>query len=299
VTPLICIVGPTASGKSNLALKLAQEIGGEIVNADSRQIYREMIIGTAKPSLDEQALVKHHLIDVTTLREPWSAGDFVRAADEAIADIHARDKIPVVVGGTGLYVRSLIEGLDIVPDIDPSVRKNLQARLADEGLTKLYSELAALDPEAHARLKPGDTQRILRALEVVLQTGQTLAEYWQKNPSAPRYEAVMIGMNLPRPVLHERINERVHAMMAGGLAREARNLWDQFPQNAVLSKTIGYAEWPVCTWNPFAAEKLIALNTRQFAKRQMTWFGKNEEIVWVDVSAQDGGIAEAMAVLKT
>ncbi len=278
---IICIVGPTASGKTDFAIKLAAEKDGEIINADSRQFYREMVIGTAKPGLAQLAAIPHHLIDVTTLANPWSAGDFVRAAGMVIDDIIQRGKLPIVVGGTGLYIRSLLDGLDPIPEIDFPLRESLQKRLEFEGLAPLYEELKRLDADAYGRLKSGDTQRILRALEIVLQTGQTQSSFWTQEKPEAIYDAQIIGLKLPREVLHEKINARTRVMLASGLMSEAQKLWDEFPQNLILSRTIGYAEWPECDWDASFAEKLIAQNTRHFAKRQMTWFGKNEKIEWI------------------
>ena len=281
IKKILCIVGPTASGKTDFALKLAVEKNGEIINADSRQFYREMFIGTAKPSPEQLNAIPHHLIDVATLAKPWSAGDFVRAAGVAIDDIIQRGKLPIVVGGTGLYVRSLLEGLDPIPETDPAVRAKLQMRLETEGLAVLFEELKTLDPEAHARLKSADTQRILRALEIILQTGQTQSSFWQQEKPASIYDAQIIGLKHPREVLYEKINARTCVMLASGLKSEAQKLWEQFPDNIVLSRTIGYAEWPECDWDDTLAAELIARNTRHFAKRQMTWFGKHEKIEWI------------------
>lgn len=282
VVKLLVLVGPTASGKSALALDLAESLGGEIVNADSRQFYRELVIGTAKPTPAEQARVPHHLTDCATIATPWDAGRFVKTARAAIEDIRSRNKIPVVVGGTGMYLNHLLYGLAEVPQVPQVLRENLKNRLSSEGLAALHAELTRRDPAAGSRLKAGDTQRILRHLEVVIHTGKALSTFWPEKKS-PHYDHVMIGLSPPRELLYRRIDERVLSMMKMGLEDEARALWAAHPGNPVLKKTIGYAEWD--KFKHEGAAKIVAtiqMNSRRFAKRQLTWFRREKDIFWIE-----------------
>lgn len=276
---ILCIVGPTASGKSSLAITLAQTFNGEIVNADSRQFYRELNAGTAKPK--DQKGISHHLIDCTSVLEPWSVGDFVTHAHFAIAEIFSRGKLPIVVGGTGLYLRALLDGLAPVPEIETSVREALAANLRDHGLEALYAELLAKDPKMAERLHATDTQRILRALEVLRQTGESLSSFWQETTTHLVYDALKVGLNPDRDDLYSVIDARVWEMMVDGLAQEARGLWQGLADNPVLQKTIGYAEWHKVGFDDQdAVVALIQQNTRRLAKRQMTWFRREKDVHW-------------------
>lgn len=281
VKQLLVIVGPTASGKSALALALTNELGGEIINADSRQFYRELVIGTAKPSSDELTRVTHHLINCASIDDPWDAGLFVKNARASIEDVRARKKIPIVVGGTGMYLSHLIYGLAEVPKIPKVLREDLQSRLSTEGLTALHNELGHRDPEAARRLKAGDTQRILRHLEVILHTGKPLSTFWPEK-KMPLYDHTMIGLSPERSLLYRHIDERVLNMIKMGLEDEARRLWASHPENPVLKKTIGYAEWDKLK-NADQARVIseIQINSRHFAKRQLTWFRREKDVSWI------------------
>lgn len=284
MTPLICIAGPTASGKSHLAILLAKHLGGEVVNADSRQIYSEMNIGTAKPTRTEQQSVPHHLIDCASLSKPWSAGLFARAAADAVQQIRERNRIPILVGGTGLYLKSLIQGLDDIPEIPQTVRAHWQERLQNDGCESLYVELQKCDPQTAAVLRPTDPQRILRALEVKTHTGQGLSEYWNTGGSG-KLEARVFVLDWPREILHKRIAQRVTLMLEAGLKNEVEKLWQEFPQNEVLLKTIGYAEWMKHGWDQDArVAQMILQNTRQYAKRQLTWFRHQMDCTWIPMN---------------
>lgn len=281
--PVICVVGPTAAGKSALALKLAQEFRGEIVNADSRQFYRELSIGTAKPTLEELAIVPHHLVDCAAITAPWDVAMFVSQAHAALSDIAARGKVAIVAGGTGMYVRALLHGLAVIPEIPDELRQELRHRMASEGRDALYAALKNRDPQGAQRLSPSDTQRILRALEVVIHTQKPIHEFWQSNTKA-LFPNLVLGLNPERGALYAAINARVDAMMCAGLKAEAMGLWREFPDNPVLAKTIGYAEWHEFGFAPEDEAKAVAAiraNSRHFAKRQITWFGKQAEILWL------------------
>lgn len=282
VKKLLVIVGPTASGKSKLALHLAKSKNAEIINADSRQFYKEMVIGTAKPTDEEQKKIPHHLLDVTSITKPWSVGDFVKHAQQKIQEIQNRGKVPILVGGTGLYTRSLLFGLAKIPIGDPELRLTFQKKLEEKGLPALYQELRQKDPIAAERLSPTDKQRILRALEVFAQTGQPIHEFWSKEKKAC-YDYVKVGLQFERKDLYERINERVLQMILQGLKQEAQDLHQRFPQNPVLNATIGYQEWLQIGFD--CEEEVIAKiqkNSRQFAKRQLTWFRHENDITWFD-----------------
>jgi tRNA dimethylallyltransferase len=298
VEPLIAIVGPTASGKSALALDLAEELGGEIINADSRQFYRELVIGTAKPSESELARVSHHLIDCASINAPWDAGLFVKNARAAINDVRARNKTPIVVGGTGMYLNHLIYGLAEVPEIPQTLREELQNRLLEEGLSVLYDELGRRDPEAYRRLKSSDTQRILRHLEVVLRTDKPLSAFWPEKKT-PLYDHTMIGLSPERELLYQRIDERVLNMMKMGLENEVHQLWALHPKNPILKKTIGYAEWDKfkdADQTRIVSE--IQTNSRHFAKRQLTWFRREKAVRWIEVTDLEKQKHTACNILK-
>lgn len=277
---LLVILGPTASGKSHLALALAKQFNGEIINADSRQFYQEMHIGTAKPTAAERASVPHHLVDCASLADPWDVVRFVEAAHVCVREIAARGRLPIVVGGTGLYLRSLQFGVDAIPKIPNHLREQLRAECEQHGLAVQYARLQKLDPVAAQRLSPQDTQRILRALEVMLHTGQPIHEFWQNENNAT-YQTLRLGLDWPRAQLYQRIDARVQSMLADGLKDEVQSLAKLFPENVILQKTIGYQEWLQfgCA-DEALVQSEIQKNTRHFAKRQMTWFRKETDIVW-------------------
>jgi tRNA dimethylallyltransferase len=280
---LLCILGPTASGKSSLAMQLAHAFNGELINADSRQFYRELEIGTAKPSRKERDEIPHHLIDCASIDAPWSVADFISAAREATREISARQKLPILVGGTGLYIRSFFEGLAKIPAITDEIRNDLRKELKTKGLPSLCDELQKCDPDSFARLKSNDTQRIIRALEVFRQTGKPIHSFWEGQDSLSEFDALKIGVSLTRETLYGRINERVKEMLSRGLKDEAKALWTRHPDNAILQKTIGYAEWAELGFDDAAVLNAIQQNTRHFAKRQLTWFRKESGIEWVEI----------------
>lgn len=288
--PVLAIVGATATGKSALALELAEHLGGEIINADALQVYRGLDIGTAKPSPEERARVPHHLIDILEPHEPYSAGVFARRAEEVIAEIRGRGRLPIVVGGSGLYLRALFEGMSPTPPSDPEVRRRLQERLLAEGLPALAAELRGIDPETAARLAPGDTQRILRALEVAAVSGEPLSAYISRQPfGAQRIEAIRVGLTLPRAILYDRIAVRVGRMVEKGWSEEVAGLLaGGLTSDLPAFQAIGYrqlAQHLEGTWSLDQAIAETIRATRRFAKRQETWFRKESAITWF--SAQD------------
>lgn len=286
--PLLCLVGPTAAGKSALALELAERHGAEIVSVDSALAYRGMDIGSAKPSAEEQARVRHWLIDLREPTQPWSAADFVTDAEAAIADIEARGKRPLLVGGTMLYLRALLQGLSQLPAADPAIRARLAVELATRGAGELHAELAGIDPAAAARIHRNDPQRLLRALEVYRQTGMPLSELQAAWQGAPRRPGVLLALSpADRSLLHRRIGERFDAMLAAGFLDEVRALMARPGVHRELPamRAVGYRQ----AWGHLAGEydlarcrELAIHATRQLAKRQLTWLRGTPGVEWFD-----------------
>ena len=282
---VVCVVGPTASGKTKLGVALAHLLEGEVVSADSMQIYRRMDIGTAKPTAEEREGIPHHMIDVAEPEENWSAARYVTAATECVEDIFRRGKRPVIVGGTGLYVDSLISGRSFAVQCT-GWRQRLQARVAAEGIEPLREELRQVDPAAYDRIAAADEKRIIRALEVWHETGKTITQHnleTQQRP--PRYRAVTIGLNFAeKAALWERINRRVDEMMAQGLAEEVRQLLASgVPRTCTAMQAIGYKELAAAVagrGDLAAAAEEVKLRTRQYSKRQLTWFRRSRETQW-------------------
>lgn len=289
---LIVVLGPTATGKSALGMALARRLDGEIVNADALQVYRGFDIGTAKPSPEDRGEVPHHLVDVLEPTERYSAGEFARRARTAIDEIRARRRVPLVVGGSGLYLRALLEGISPVPPGDPAVRRALRERVEAEGLPALYAELERRDPETAARLPPNDTQRVLRALEVVEVSGTPLSEHIARRPyGEERLSAHRVGLTLPRALLYDSIARRVARMVRQGWIDEvARLLAGGLSPSAPAFQAIGYRQIARhlcgdCGLDEALEETIAA--TRRYAKRQMTWFRKEPDIHWFDARETD------------
>lgn len=286
---ILAIVGATAAGKSALALALAAELGGEIVNADALQVYRGFDIGTAKPRPAERERVRHHLINILEAHERYSAGEFARRAREAIAEIRGRGALPIVVGGSGLYLRALFEGLSPVPPGDPGVRARLRERLAAEGLPALRRELAAIDPATAERLAPGDTQRVLRALEVAAVSGEPLSAWISRQPfGIQRIAAVRVGLTVPRAILYDQIAGRVARMVQEGWVEEVTGLLGQgLDPELPAFQAIGYRQLVRHLEGKWSLEQAVGETigaTRRFAKRQETWFRKEPDVTWFAVN---------------
>ena len=280
--PIICITGPTASGKTELSLRIAEALGGEIVSCDSMQIYKRMDIGTAKPTAAEQRRAKHHMIDVCEPNEAYSVGKYVFEADRCVQDILARQKPVIVVGGTGLYCDSLMLGRTFAPTLETGKRAELEKRADELGTEALLAELAAVDPDSAARLHPSDRKRIVRALEVYLETGKTITAHnleTQKIP--PKYSPVYLTLDYEnRETLYARIDRRVHQMRALGLTHEVRQLLEGgVDARATAMQAIGYKELAAYLRGEGSEDEaydLIAKRSRNYAKRQLTWFRRNE-----------------------
>jgi tRNA dimethylallyltransferase len=283
---ILVIAGPTAVGKTALGVRLAEEIGAEIVSIDSRQLYRELKTGTGKPTAEERATIVHHLVDTHSITESVSAGKFVRLAEACIHDIQARGKTPLVVGGSTLYLAALIHGLSDVPDIDPGWRSELMVRLEREGAGALFEELKQVDPASAIGLDVSKTQRLVRALEVYHATGQPLSTF-HKKPLSTTFAYRTLVLHTDRVRLYSRIEERVDRMLAAGLVDEVRGLLAQgFSPELPALRTIGYQEplaWLRGEIDEAEMVRLMKRNTRRYAKRQLTWFRRFPEYRWVEI----------------
>ena len=300
---VIVIAGPTASGKTSLSIGIAKKIGGEIVSADSMQIYKDMDIATAKPTAEEMQGIPHHLISIVESDESFSVAAYKEKAVEAIADIFCRGRIPVVVGGTGLYIDTLVNNTTFF-DFDKSdQREKLQMRLQNEGIEKLFDELKSVDPETAKRLHINDTKRILRALEVYYSTGKTIslqAELSHENES--QYNWLIIGLTAEnRDVLYDRINRRVGIMLDDGLIEEAKAFFSS-EKSSTAKQAIGYKELKGFFDGSISLEEAtenLKRETRRYAKRQLTWFRRNKNINWINIDnkTSEEVLTEALAII--
>jgi tRNA dimethylallyltransferase len=291
--PLLVILGATAVGKTGLAIPMAQALGGEIVSADSRQIYREMDIGTAKPTPEQQAAVPHHLIDVVAPNEDLSLAQYQRLAYAAIDDIHARGRLPMLVGGTGQYITALLEGWSI-PEVppNPALRAQLEAFANENGVEALYTRLLELDPEAKQFVEARNTRRIVRALEVCMETGQPFSAQRRKTP--PPYRTLVYGLTLERDRLYARADQRVLDMMAARFLNEVRGLLAKGYSRTLPSMSgIGYRELAAHLLDGILLDEAVQATqhaTHDFIRRQTTWFrGHDHGIVWHNVDQVTAG----------
>jgi len=296
--PLVVLVGPTAVGKTEIAIQLAERLNGEIVSADSRLFYRGMDIGTAKPTPAEMRRVRHHLIDVASPDETWSLPVFQAAARAAIADIHDRGRLPFLVGGTGQYVKAVIEGWEVPPQApDPALRRALEQWAAQVGAEGLHRRLAVLDPAAAAQIDPRNLRRTIRALEVTLSTGRRFSE--QRRKAASPYALLLVGLHCPRAELYERIDRRIEAMLAAGLLDEVKNLLDQgYSPNLPTLSAIGYREMIAYLKGRATLAEAVALmkrNTRRYVRHQGAWFSANDPAIhWFRVGPNTVDEIEAL-----
>jgi tRNA dimethylallyltransferase len=282
---LTVIAGPTASGKTALAVALARRVGGEIVSADSQQVYRFFDIGTAKPSPEELAAVPHHLLSVVEPQQPFSAAEYQRHADAAIAAIASRGRPVFVVGGTGLYLRVLLHGVVEAPGADPALRATLEAQAAAEGREAVHRRLAGVDPETAAKLPTNDLVRVIRALEIHARTGVPASVWRREHAFAPdRYPFRLLVLEPPREALYRAINARTEAMFARGLIEETQALLARGYADAAPMRSVGYVQARAVAEGRMSREEALqdtAQETRRYAKRQMTWFRKEPGAVFV------------------
>ena len=296
--PLLVICGPTAAGKTALALELAQHLSLEIISADSRQVYRRMNIGTAKPSTKEQAVVPHHLLDLIDPDQEFSVAEFVDLARPLIEQIHRRGRLPCVVGGTGLYIRALLGGLATVPGADQALRQRLHAREAESGPGTLHQDLQRLDPAAAEKIHPRNLVRIVRALEIITLSGRKMSELHADHQFADQpYRSLQLAPDFAREELFRRIDLRAGQMLEDGLVQEVEDLVDAYSADLKALQTLGYREvLDFLARRVSVAELLenIRQHTRQYAKRQLTWFRKDREIIWVDSSTESGRVLRSI-----
>ena len=294
---ILAIVGPTASGKTSISLLLAELLNGEILSADSRQIYKHLDIGTAKPSLADRRRVKHHFIDLLEPDEEYSAGQFGKDARVVVHAILKRGMVPILVGGSGLYVKAVIDGLFEGPGKDPEIRERLTEQWQREGIGSLLDALKKVDPAALAKMKEVTPRRVIRALEVFHITGKPLSQFHAQQEKAPGFETIQVGLDWERRELYARINQRVDRMIADGLIDEVRALKRMGLDKRVNAlNTVGYKEvfdYLAGMLNYDEMVFLIKQNTRRFAKRQLTWFRAEKRIRWITMTpdCQDADVA--------
>ncbi len=297
--PILIIAGPTAAGKTDASLLLARQLGAEIVSADSMQIYRGMDIGTAKPSPEQRKLIYHHMIDIVEPDQPYSVGDYLRDARAAIDGILSSGGVPLVVGGTGLYIRALTRGLFHGPPADLDLRERLLRREAEGQSGTLYADLVKVDPEAAIKIHPNDLRRTVRALEVYYLRDRKLSEFQREHAFGDRpYRFTLLFLVRSRDELYRRIEKRVDQMIDSGLEAEVRALFDRgYPMDLASMRGLGYKQFIEYFLGRSTRDEAVALlkrDTKRFAKRQFTWFRREPEAVWVDIT----GLERAEDILE-
>lgn len=300
--PLLVLVGPTAVGKTALSVAVAKRIGAEIISGDSMQVYRGMDIGTAKITADEMDGVIHHLIDIKEPDEEFSVAEFQQRVDDLVRQIIGRGRLPMLVGGTGLYVRAVVQAYTFTEmEPDPDLRERLRQEEAAHGPGHLHRRLMAVDPAAAARLHPNDTLRLVRALEVYELTGAPISQSQTAAEAEPRYDDLMIGLTMERELLYRRIDQRVDAMLEAGWLQEVRELLRRYDPHLRSMEALGYKELVLylrglLTW-PETAD-LVKRNTRRFAKRQFTWFRRDQRIHWIDMTDPEARNRAAAEIIR-
>jgi tRNA dimethylallyltransferase len=300
---ILVVAGPTGVGKSAVAAALASAIGGEIVNCDSVQIYRHFDIGSAKPSPDERVRVPHHLFDVIEAVEPFNAADYAKAAERVCNEIAARGSMPVLVGGTGFYLRAFLSGLPEMPEADPQLRARIRSILArPRGRELLHRRLTRIDPDAAARIDPADRHRIERAMEVWMLSGRPISSWAAPRPDRPARRARIFALTRERSALNHVLDERVEEMYRAGLIRETQLLLEKYPVEARPFRSIGYLEAVRFLHGELTRENAIAetkRRTRAYAKRQMTWLRGEPSVHWIDTSGgADAALQRILDILR-
>jgi tRNA dimethylallyltransferase len=284
---VIVICGPTASGKTAMSIELAKKINGEIISADSMQIYKDMNIGTAKPTIEEMQGIKHYLLDFVSPNERYSVAQYKQDAKNAIKEIILKGKVPIIVGGTGLYIDSLIYEIEYNDiNIDENYRKELEKIVEEQGLEKLYEEAIKIDSEAMKKISKNDKKRIMRVLEIYQATGKTKTQQEKESRKKPvEYDYEVFAINWDRQVLYERINKRVDIMIKQGLVQEVQYILDKYETFPTAMQGLGYKEVVDYINGKYTKNEMIEkikMETRRYAKRQLTWFRKNKETVWIN-----------------
>ena len=295
---VIAIVGPTAIGKTSKAITLARYFNTEIVSADSRQFYKQMRVGTAVPTEEELKAAKHHFIQHINITDPYTVGDFEKDAMECITSLFKSHEVVVIVGGSGLYMDAVLYGLDTFPEVPTEVREQLNARLQMQGIEALQMELKQLDPEYYTKVDLENPHRVIRAIEVSLTAGKPYSTFLGKEKRKRPFNYVLLGLEAERSIIYERINQRVDAMIQQGLLDEVKALVDHKNVNAL--NTVGYKElFPYFEGRMSLEEAIetIKRNTRRFAKRQLTWYRKNQEVTWFDHTIAEDVFCEQVAQL--
>ncbi|WP_432359206.1 tRNA (adenosine(37)-N6)-dimethylallyltransferase MiaA [Sporosarcina sp. UB5] len=301
---VIAIVGPTASGKTSLSIELAKRLNGEIINGDAMQVYKGLNIGTAKITEDEKEGVPHHLFDIKEPTESFSVAEYQSTVRNCIEDIQSRGKQPIIVGGTGLYIQSVLFDFRFTEEAgDEKVRSELEKELETEGGSqRLYERLQKLDPSSADKIHPNNYRRLIRALEIIEVTGKTKEEHEKGAGEATLYDHLIVGLTLDRELLYNRINQRVELMMEAGLLEEARRLWENGVRNVQSVQAIGYKELYEHFEGKISldeAVELIKKHTRHYAKRQMTYFRNKVEISWFDANSDKENIVDGiLSILK-
>lgn len=288
---LITILGPTAIGKTALSIKIARHFQTEIISADSRQFFKEMKVGTAVPEPEELEAAPHHFIQHISVKDEYSVGDFERDAIQKTEKLFQKHQVLVMVGGSGLYVKAVTEGLDDFPEVDSSIREKLNEHLQKDGIDWLQKQLFILDPEYYKNADVQNPHRLIRALEICIGTGKSFSSFLNKNKTERAFKTIKIGLSANREIIYDRINRRVDLMVENGLVEEARILYPNKDLNAL--NTVGYKElfkYFNGEWTLETAISEIKKNTRRFAKRQLTWFRKEEDINWFDYTTDPGEI---------
>ncbi|MGG3451256.1 tRNA (adenosine(37)-N6)-dimethylallyltransferase MiaA [Domibacillus aminovorans] len=282
------IIGPTASGKTDLSIFIAKQLNGEIISGDSMQIYRGLDVGTAKVTKKEMDGVPHHLIDIKNVDEPFSAAEFQQLAREKIADIHARGKLPIICGGTGLYIQSVLYDYQFAQDgNDETIRKELEKEADNIGAEAIHEKLRAVDPISAQSIHPNNVRRTIRALEIFHTTGRPASKQRSSKKPDEKYDSAIVGLTMDRVMLYERINKRVDLMMESGLLEEAERLYDLGLKDVPAVQAIGYKElfgYIKGEQQLDEAVNLLKQNSRHYAKRQLTWFHNKMNIEWVDMT---------------
>lgn len=293
---LITVVGPTAIGKTSLSIELAKHFQTEIISCDSRQFYKEMYIGTAVPEPEELAAAPHHFIQNRSIFEDYNVGNFEQDALQALDILFKKHDVVIMVGGSGLYVDAVLKGFDVFPKVDPSIREQLNERLLSEGLESLQNQLKELDPETYNSIALDNPQRVTRALEVCIGSGQPYSSFKTQTKKKRNFQSIKVGLNGDREKIYERINLRVDLMVESGLIEEAKNLFEHKDLNAL--QTVGYRELFSHFEEQMSLETAIEeikKNTRRFAKRQLTWFRKDEKILWFDFQTDRKEIIQSLS----